>query len=571
MRTIQILSDVQLVAFAGLAVVALLEWRRRRGTSAGWVAVTFAMIGGVLVVGKLLPKDAHGVLTFFWATKILLAVLVSFPYCLYRFMASLTPPRRWLRAAAPGLTGLIVAGTLALPSFPSPNGPRPVWFQVYVAALVLQWTVVSVGVAAGLWKAGRGEPAIARLRMRMLAVGAAGLALIMVIAGSTPSGRQVAVTIATQLLALGAAALFYLGFTPPAILREAWRRREWDALREAVAELMTARTVQDVARTLIPTVPGLVGAKAAALIDGRGVLLGSFGLNEQAEADLCLLADSGREPSELRPGLVAIGMRSGSLLVWASTFSPYFGDDDMEFLRYLADLADLALARCEVSARERNFIANASHELRTPLTTIAGMAGILTAQWKEMTPDMIDDCLSAIDRQGARVRELVQNLLDLSRVENDTAGGPGTLEPVSVMAAGRSALEVAPPPPGREVELAIGEDLTAVADPMGLERALTNLLVNAYRYGGPLVRVEAEALEREVVLTVIDNGKGVPSDLVPHLFDPFTRGADTGGVSGSGLGLAITQRLVENFGGRIGYEPGTPQGARFSLHLRRAA
>src|SRR5205807_2714018 len=149
-------------------------------------------------------------------------------------------------------------------------------------------------------------------------------------------------------------------------------------------------------------------------------------------------------------------------------------------------------------------------------------------------PDMIDDCQSAIDRQGARVRELVQNLLDLSRVENDTAGGPGTLE-------------VAPPPPGREVELAIGEDLTAVADPMGLERALTNLLVNAYRYGGPLVRVEAEALEREVVLTVIDNGKWVPSDLVPHLFDPFTRGADTGGVSGSGLGLAITQRLVENF------------------------
>ena len=106
---------------------------------------------------------------------------------------------------------------------------------------------------------------------------------------------------------------------------------------------------------------------------------------------------------------------------------------------------------------------------------------------------------------------------------------------------------------------------------MGLERALTNLLVNAYRYGGPVVRVEAEVVDREVVLSVTDNGKGVPSELVPHLFDPFTRGADTGGVAGSGLGLAITQRLVENFGGTIGYEPGTPQGARFSLHLRRAA
>jgi len=104
--------------------------------------------------------------------------------------------------------------------------------------------------------------------------------------------------------------------------------------------------------------------------------------------------------------------------------------------------------------------------------------------------------------------------------------------------------------------------MTAVADPMGLERAITNLLVNAYRYGGPLVRVEGRAVDREVVLTVSDNGDGVPADLVPHLFDPFTRGAGTGGITGSGLGLAITQRLIENFGGRIGYEPGRPRGAR---------
>ncbi|HYR62548.1 MAG TPA: ATP-binding protein [Actinomycetota bacterium] len=461
------------------------------------------------------------------------------------------------------MTAAVAVGSFALPYFPKEGGHRPGWFQLYVAGLVLQWTLLSVAVAMGPWKAGRGEPTIARRRMRVLASGSAGLALIMVISGATPGGRQMAVTLATQLLSLCAATLFYLGFVPPPMLRRVWRHTEDEALRGAVAKLMTAKTVEDVAGTLIPTIPGLVGGRAAALIDGRGRLLGSFGLSPRLDSDLSTLASGGDLPDgELRPGLFAIRMRSGSLLVWASAFTPYFGDDDMEFLRYLADLADLALERCELFARERSFIANASHELRTPLTTISGMAGILTETWKDMPSAMIDECLNAINRQGDRVRDLVRTLLDLSTIENDACEPDGRLEVVSLTAVGRGALEVAPPPPGRFVDMDIREGMTAVADPMGLERAITNLLVNAYRYGGPLVRVEGRAVDREVVLTVSDNGDGVPADLVPHLFDPFTRGAGTGGITGSGLGLAITQRLIENFGGRIGYEPGRPRGAR---------
>jgi len=95
----------------------------------------------------------------------------------------------------------------------------------------------------GPWKAGRGEPTIARRRMRVLASGSAGLALIMVISGATPGGRQMAVTLATQLLSLCAATLFYLGFVPPRMLRRVWRHTEDVALRGAVAKLMTAKTV----------------------------------------------------------------------------------------------------------------------------------------------------------------------------------------------------------------------------------------------------------------------------------------------------------------------------------------
>jgi signal transduction histidine kinase len=570
-RAIEVLSDIEVVAFVALAAVSFLQWRRRRGEAAGWVAAAFGTLGAVLILGHFLPSTAAGNPEYVWPIKALLAVLLLFPYFLYRFMASLKAPRPWLTHVGPTLTGLVVGLTLALPSLPSP-GHRPAWFELYVLALLAQWTTLSVAVAVGLWRGGDAEPALVRRRLRMLACGSAGLALIMVVAGASPGGHpDVVVTLTTECIALGAAALFFLGFAPPAFVRRAWRQREDDVLRGTVARLMTARTAEEVAQTLVPTLTGLVGGKSAALTDDRGRIIGSYGLSQALEYELAALntvGDSLRD-GEVRPGLFALGLRSGSLLVWASPFTPYFGGDDLAYLRYLADLADLALERCQLFARERSFIASASHELRTPLTTIAGMAGILSETWREMNLETIEDCLEAINRQSVRVRDLVTNLLDLSRLENAPRSSP--LTAVSVAEAGRCALEVAPPPPGRSVDLNIHEGVTAVADPRGLERALTNLLVNAYRYGGPVVRVEAAALEREILLTVSDNGNGVPPDLVPRLFDPFTRGLGTSGINGSGLGLAITRQLVETFGGRIGYEPGRPRGARFCVHLRKAA
>jgi signal transduction histidine kinase len=567
---IQVLSDVQLLAFVALALVSLRQWRRRRGESAAWVAATFGVIGGVLVAGRLLPLSPSGQALRPWATKALLAVLFLFPYFLYRFLASIQQTKPWLSRLAPTLTGLVVVLSVAVPRLPT-GSHHPAWFLLYVAVLVAQWSLLSGGVAVHLWRSGAAEASIARKRMRMLASGAAGLALIILVAGATPGHRPAAVTVTTQLLALGSAGMLYLGFAPPKLLRQAWRQSEEDALGGAVARLMSARTVEDVADTLMPTLTRLVGGVAAALTDERGRVVGAFGLNPALTHELEAVTTAGDRlrDGELHPGLFALELRRGSLLVWVSRFTPYFGTDDLAFLRYLADLADLALERCELFARERSFIASASHELRTPLTTIAGMAGILSDTWRDMSMETIEQCLEAINRQSVRVRDLVANLLDLARIENTDS--PGKLSPISVAACGRGALEVAPPPPGRFVALNIAEEVTAVADPGGLERALTNLLLNAYRYGGPEVRVEAAALEREVLVTVSDNGSGVPPELVPQLFEPFTRGATTGSITGSGLGLAITRQLVETFGGRIRYEPARPRGARFCVHLRKAA
>jgi signal transduction histidine kinase len=96
---------------------------------------------------------------------------------------------------------------------------------------------------------------------------------------------------------------------------------------------------------------------------------------------------------------------------------------------------------------------------------------------------------------------------------------------------------------------------------------IVNLLTNAYRYGGSEVRLTATRDDGRVRLTVTDDGAGVGEELLPHLFEPFTRGRASRDVEGSGLGLAITRGLTEAQGGRLWYER-ADHGARFIVELR---
>ena len=218
--------------------------------------------------------------------------------------------------------------------------------------------------------------------------------------------------------------------------------------------------------------------------------------------------------------------------------------------------------------REAEFLAIVSHELKTPVAAITGLAATLSASRHNLTEEQIDDCLNRISRQGERLARLVADLLDLSQAESGTFRI--SLEPVELAGSAERALEGAPSPPGKSVELAIPGSLWALADPSRLEQILVNLLTNAYRYGGSTIILEARGTSEGVVVTVADDGDGVPDELVPKLFEGFARGANTDGVQGSGLGLAIVQALLEGLGGRIWYEPGQPAGARFRFLLRAA-
>jgi signal transduction histidine kinase len=234
----------------------------------------------------------------------------------------------------------------------------------------------------------------------------------------------------------------------------------------------------------------------------------------------------------------------------------------------IGTIQDVTERKRQEEFRDR-FIANAAHELRTPMTTLVGFVEMLARKQGNMPEPQMSVALDAMSRSGDRLTVLINNLLDLSKLQQ------GELEfelaPVAIEDAISSAREAAPPPEGKTVELDVQGSPIALADRHRLDQILSNLLTNAYRYGGPNIRVEATEQNGAVVLSVADDGPGIEPELVPSLFDPFTRGAASSEVGGSGLGLAIVKMLVDASGGQIWHERATPHGARFNVRLKRPA
>jgi protein-histidine pros-kinase len=221
--------------------------------------------------------------------------------------------------------------------------------------------------------------------------------------------------------------------------------------------------------------------------------------------------------------------------------------------------------RKQLEAARDQFIHHAAHELRTPLATLAALGETLALRLGEMSPENVTEALAALSRQGKRASTLVANLLDLSQLERDH--DDVRLSSVDLAHTMKRVVEGAPAPTGRTVSIEIDDGIAVTADPVQLERVLTNLLTNAYRYGGDHVHVLATRSADDVVIDFADNGEGVPVDLVDTVFDPFVRGRTAGEVGGSGVGLALCRRIVEAFGGSIWYDE-TASGAHFKFRLR---
>lgn len=212
-------------------------------------------------------------------------------------------------------------------------------------------------------------------------------------------------------------------------------------------------------------------------------------------------------------------------------------------------------------------LAIAAHELRQPASVIYGLSSTLVHLRGALSEEQLDEILRRLHRQAERLVSVLEDTLDLNRIRR--AELTPTLSSIDLATAVDQALDVAPPPTGTHVSVTILPGLEVLAAAAGLERILVNLLSNAYRYGGPLVRVEGQPVPGGVRLSVADDGPGAPSDLVPHLFEPYR-----GQGGGHGLGLSIVLGLAESFGGTASYQPGDPArggGAEFAVMLRNGA
>ncbi|RKH59057.1 hybrid sensor histidine kinase/response regulator [Corallococcus llansteffanensis] len=235
-----------------------------------------------------------------------------------------------------------------------------------------------------------------------------------------------------------------------------------------------------------------------------------------------------------------------------------------------------ARSAAEAASRAKDaFLATVSHELRTPLTSILGWSQMLRQGL--LGEDKRQRAVEAIERNARAQRQLIEDLLDISRIAN----GRLRLEPVP-LELGRvvdAALDaVRPTALARELTLDVSVDPDGVplfGDPDRLQQVVWNLLANAIKFTPPggRVSVSARARDEGAELVVKDDGEGIPADFLPFLFQRFQQ-ADTG-VSrqhgGLGLGLSIVRHLVELHGGTVSAaSEGQGQGSTFTVFLPRS-
>jgi two-component system sensor histidine kinase KdpD len=202
-----------------------------------------------------------------------------------------------------------------------------------------------------------------------------------------------------------------------------------------------------------------------------------------------------------------------------------------------------------------------SHDLRSPLTAITTAAAGLGSE--TLSSESRAELTSVIEQESVRLSRLVDNLLDLSRLQS------GALEPhadwCSVEELVRAAIDGLPPPPGGfDIQVDAGLPLLR-ADPGQLERAIANVLENAARYAGEEpVTVRARSSPAQVLLRVGDRGPGIAREELERIFEPFH---SPGEGSGTGLGLAIARGFIEANGGRIRAESLPGQGTTLVVSL----
>jgi signal transduction histidine kinase/ActR/RegA family two-component response regulator len=588
-----------------VAVAARLATKARREPGSAWAGAAFGALAAVSVMSTVGEAIWPEIPPF--VQKLEIAALLLFPLLLWRFTMTLAPIKSGVRRAGDMVTGALIVWALLIPEVPEEQEKWPVTFVVFLFALLGQWTFLSVASVALLWRQARGQPSVARRRMRFL--GAAILMLNMTLIGAAVLTGAAAEIV--QLLGVLSALGFLVAFAPPAWLRGIWRRPEEVHLQDAVSKLMAAQTPAEIASALLPHVVAVIGAQRAALLDEESAVVACYVAADNGEIEPA--ADGSEFP---RSEGIAI---SRSLMVWTGPAAPLFAGEELSLLATLGTLSDLAVDRARLFQNERGrsssleelarqlgdanralelevkerqdaqqnadaakseaeranrakseFLSRMSHELRTPLNSILGFAQLLE------TDDLTDDQQESVHhvlKGGRHLLTLIDEVLDIATVESGRM--TVSTEPVKVSEVVPEVLDLLRPAAAeRNITMTVEGDeldsLHVLADRQRLKQILINLVGNGIKYNrhAGFITVSIDRNGSSARVTVTDTGAGLSPEKIDRLFIPFDRlGAETTTVEGTGLGLALSKGLVELMGGTLRAVSKEGQGTTFYLDL----
>ena len=325
---------------------------------------------------------------------------------------------------------------------------------------------------------------------------------------------------------------------------------------------------------------------------GAGVAAGSLAAHVLASGTPAFVADVGAAPWPRRVLVVPLVARGLTVGVLAVERSGEIGAGDRATVEALGANIGLGLENARLAAAQRRFneelarrvaeataraeaidraktafVATASHELRTPLTALQGFGELLATRTFPVAE--VRRLGGIVQTEAERLARIVTDLLDVSRLER---GLPPVLRrtPLRLDVAATAAVEVFRGIGRHHLVVACDDGLPVVsADPDAVDRVLRNLLSNASKYApaGTVITVTARARHDGVELAIADEGPGITSEALAHVFEPYFRAPGTATVPGTGIGLAVVKSLVEAHGGRVALTSAPGQGTRATVVL----
>lgn len=241
-------------------------------------------------------------------------------------------------------------------------------------------------------------------------------------------------------------------------------------------------------------------------------------------------------------------------------------------------LEDACQAARVASQAKTNFLSTMSHDIRTPMNAIMGMSAIALSNLD--SPERLRDCISKISVSGQHLLRLLNEVLDMSKIESGKFNL--NLSPVKLPELFRDIEDMCHPlieEKHQELQISMKQirHENVIADRERLQQILMNLMSNAIKYTGDggtifleLHELDSAAPNRgQYEFICADNGSGISSEFIPHIFEPFTRAEDSGisRLQGTGLGMAITENIVRMMNGTIGVESELGKGSRFTVSL----